>query len=313
MPGLEASLAVAGHRVRRHGDDGHVAAVSAARSLRSRIAAVASRPPISGICTSMSIDVEGLFSPLVDTAWRPFGDDDDGVPRCSRSVTHELLIRGVVLRHQHAERPRRHSGRRRSPRPAPRSALVGAAAPNAVTIASSRSECLTGLRQARREAGVARARSSERQTRRRQHDQPGAGESSGRPAIGAREREAVDLGHQRVGQDEPKRLPGTGGFAQRRQSGSSAVDRPGPHPPARRASRRGSGGWSRCRRRPARADPRRFGGCRRRLRAGPARRAEVARRSGTGCPSPGSLSTQIRPPISSTSCAEIARPSPVPP
>ena len=76
---------------------------------------------------------------------------------------------------------------------------------------------------------------------------------------------------------------------------------------------RGSAGWSRCRPRPAPAAPRRSGcgsHCPVRLRCAVASRTsgEVERAA-----LPGSLSTQIRPPISSTSRDEIVRPSPVPP
>ena len=48
----EATLAVALHRVRRQGDDRHPPA--AGIRLRPRIAATASKPSITGICTSMS-------------------------------------------------------------------------------------------------------------------------------------------------------------------------------------------------------------------------------------------------------------------
>ena len=69
---------------------------------RARIAAVASSPPISGIWTSIRIDVEWLCGGLLH-GLTAVPDDDDVVATLLEQGEHELLIRGVVLRDQHAE------------------------------------------------------------------------------------------------------------------------------------------------------------------------------------------------------------------
>ena len=61
------------HGMRRHRDDPHVAAAS--RRSRSRMAAVASKPPISGICTSIRTSVEGCALDRARSASRPFARD----------------------------------------------------------------------------------------------------------------------------------------------------------------------------------------------------------------------------------------------
>ena len=118
-----------------------------------------------------------------------------------------------------------------------------------------------------------------------------------------RQREAVHLGHHarrgaRAGTGRPRRAASRSAAS----AAVAAVDAAWARIPSRAASRRGCGGWSRCRPRPARGSPRRRPSSCAAARGG----LGAARRSGTVkwkvLPLPGSLSTQIRPPISATSC-----------
>ena len=135
------------------------------------------------------------------------------------------------------------------------------------------------------------------------------------------EREAVHLGHHGVDEHERERLArARAALAVPASAVGAAGDARRPHVPAAERSPTGSGGSWRCRRRPARAGP-----CRRAARPGQvAGRPRQAGRSKRAVkwnvlPSPGSLSTQMRPPISSTSsrgdgqpqagAAELARAS----
>ena len=102
-----------------------------------------------------------------------------------------------------------------------------------VTMASSRSDCLTGLVQPGGEALGTRVRSP----RRRPADvsRMTFGAPAGRRARSARRAEAVDVGHQRVGQHQVERRPAARGSPQR---GAALADGRGRHLPAARISDR---------------------------------------------------------------------------
>ena len=178
--------------------------------------------------------------------------------------------------------------------------------------ASKSSDCRTGLvrhaeiSRARQRAGVVGLAGG------RQQQQPDVGDRwLAADLLG--QLEPVHPGHHSVDQgDRDTARPGRAA-SQLLQSGGPAVDGNRPGPPIRRGLLPGSGGWWHCR---------------------PRSRPAALRAEGTsgspqlepscGCkpsltvnqkvlPTPGSLSTQMRPPISSTSLAEIVSPSPVPP
>ena len=179
-------------------------------------------------------------------------------------------------------------------------------------IASSRSDCLTGFTSTAAKPAVARARPRRRQARRREQDHLDPAE----PLVGAdlaRQREAVHVGHQRVGEHEMersacRRRPATA----RRAPPRALVDSRRLHPPAREHLLEDPP-VGRVVVDDEHAQAAQVRGCR---RAAGRRRRAAAPKCATKwkrLPRPASLSTQMRPPISSTSCAEIVRPSPVPP
>ena len=127
----------------------------------------------------------------------------------------------------------------------------------------------------------------------------------------ARDLEAVHLRHVRVEQHQRERLALRAlRVSERAQRRARRCRRPSAASSSGPADRAARGGSPRCRRRPAPAD--RSG----RPRAGSGARVADARAATVKwnvLPSSGALSSQMRPPISSTSVDEIARPRPVPP
>ena len=108
-----------------------------------RIAAVASKPPISGICTSIRMMSKVLGRSLRNRL-PAVADAVTSWPRCFEQQDHQLLVGGVVFGDEDAERPvRGGAGRARGRRP--RGRRAARLATNAFRIASSRSECFTGL------------------------------------------------------------------------------------------------------------------------------------------------------------------------
>ena len=81
---------------------------------RSRMAAVASRPPISGIWTSMRIASNGFSDGLRDRLL-PVRHGDDAVPALIEQRDDELLVGRVVFGDEDAQRalPARRAGRAR--------------------------------------------------------------------------------------------------------------------------------------------------------------------------------------------------------
>ena len=180
-----------------------------------------------------------------------------------------------------------------------------------VTIASSRSDCLTGLVSVAAKGAAPGLPSLPHQSRGGEKHHLGRRELIVAGDLG-REREAVDAGHQRIGQDEMERLAAAGGFAQRGQRRRRAVHGHGAHLPARENLRENEAI------RRVVVDDEHAEAAKRvgRWRGRAARDSRGTPKSATKwnrLPLPTSLSIQIRPPISSTSCAEIVRPSPVPP
>ena len=102
--GREAALAIAFHRVRGHRDDRHVRA-PVSRS-RSRIAAVASKPPISGICTSISTTSNAVALERVER-FAAVAGDRHLVTAPFEQARREPLVDRVVLGEQHVQAPLR--------------------------------------------------------------------------------------------------------------------------------------------------------------------------------------------------------------
>ena len=98
--GGEARLAIALHGVGGHGDDAWTApAASTAREC----AAVASRPSISGICTSINTTSYGCRSSARDRL-QPIARHVRAVAELRQQAQGELLVDGVVLGEQDAQR-----------------------------------------------------------------------------------------------------------------------------------------------------------------------------------------------------------------
>ena len=125
-------------------------------------------------------DVEGLFSRLVERL-RGRSRDDDGVAVLFEERHDQLLIRHIVFGHQDAEGTRPRPGRWRLPPPASRSTFGRDRCAEHRDDRVEQVGLLDRLAQARREADFARTRSTERQARRGQHDEPGARE----PRVGS--------------------------------------------------------------------------------------------------------------------------------
>ena len=87
MPAGQAALAVAFHGVGRHGDDRQVAARVASRS--RGWPAVASKPSISGICTSINTRSKGSRLQAASACFAVAGDHD-GVPPLLQQADRQL-------------------------------------------------------------------------------------------------------------------------------------------------------------------------------------------------------------------------------
>ena len=136
--GGQTALAVALHGVGRQRDDRRAPARSFSRC---RIAAVASMPSITGICTSISTTSNACCS-RASTASRPLRDRRDGVPLLLQQADRQTLIDEVVLGQQDAQRRCGGCGLRRLRPAARRRRRTGG---QRRTRASSRSDWLTGL------------------------------------------------------------------------------------------------------------------------------------------------------------------------
>ena len=111
---------------------------------RSRMAAVAAKPSISGICMSMRIEVHGL--PLEGGKRLPaVAGHHDGVPALLQRLDRQFLVHLVVFRQQDAEGSLPLRGRRPR-RCGATPARSRGTAPRAVRMASNSSDCVIGLR-----------------------------------------------------------------------------------------------------------------------------------------------------------------------
>ena len=141
MPGGEAALAIAGHRVRRQRDDRHVAA-GAPLARADRRGGL--EPAHVGHLQVHQDDVELLPRPPVATASRPLPTVRR--PRARAAPAARRPASGSSRCPPRRERAASASEARcdaRARRPRGRSGVASGA--NASTIASSRSDCLTGL------------------------------------------------------------------------------------------------------------------------------------------------------------------------
>ena len=148
--GGEAGLAIALHRVGGERDDRDAAAPC--RASAARIAAVASKPSISGICMSIRTRSNRLAR---QRPRRPAGPCRRR-PRCSRPFAAspaEPLVHRVVLREQDAQRRRCAVAAGRRPLPARRPPVR----PSALRIAASSTDCRTGLVDDAADAELARS------------------------------------------------------------------------------------------------------------------------------------------------------------
>ena len=109
---------------------------------RARIAAVASNPSISGICTSIRTTSNGWPSRAVERLAAVAGHDDLVAPLLQQA-DRQLLVDRVVLGQEEPERPPRARRRRRRPGRRRHGSSLGRTARATVMIASSRSDCLT--------------------------------------------------------------------------------------------------------------------------------------------------------------------------
>ncbi len=258
---------------------------------RSRIAARAWKPSMTGICRSIRTRSNGPDS-ISARAWRPSGGDDSAVAELLEHVGGDDLVNRVVLGQQDAEWPGR------GPRVG-RGVGVGRRRP---AVAEERREDVEQLGLPDRLGQPGRDGASEPAVL----VDSGGEQDDWRPGVGQRPRGglAVDHGHGERPAGIPGSAAGVGGRPRRRR-------RPSAPSASRRASRRRWPGPSRCRERPAPAGRRATlarWACPR-----PPRRGRIAPVKRKRLPPPGASSTQIRPPISATSRAEIVRPRPVPP
>ena len=123
--------------------------------------------------------------------------------------------------------------------------------PNAVTIASSRSDCLTGFVSCARMRRCRAPGAADGEPAGGQHDDLGAA-SRASARSGAAEREAVDVRHQRIGQHEVETArPASRASSSAASAARGAVDGGRLHPPAGEHLLQDACGWWRCRRRPA--------------------------------------------------------------
>ncbi len=167
----------------------------------SRMTAVASSPLISGICTSIRTRSNDS-STARSAARRPLPTIVTRCPFCLSKADDERLVGRVVFSDQHSQRPARPPADRCVS--LPRCRRDGAGVAKAVTIASSRSDCLTGLASCAANTFAARPRDGSR-TRRRQQDHLQLAEAIVSRDL-LREAESVNVGHQRVGQQQVKRV-----------------------------------------------------------------------------------------------------------
>ena len=272
---------------------------------RSRTAAVASSPHLRHL--DIHQDHIERFAFQGGKRFFTVVGDHGRVAGLFQQTHRESLIDHIILGQQNTQRPRsaRHGGHR-----------LRFALPRQMQSAADRSEqlgLLDRLHQIRADSQFATARDLARLAAGSQHDQRGAGQLAG-PADLRRQGEAIHLRHVAVDQHQRERLAG------RRWPVPGRPRRRGRRPPpsacmlpAGRATSSGCGDSSHCHPRPAPAAPLQRAPDRRRAVGVRRGRAEAGREVEACCPRPGSLSTQMRPPISSTSRAEMARPSPVPP
>ena len=169
----------------------------------SRIAAVASRPPISGICTSMRTMSNALVRRCGPRLRGRSVATATDVARLFEHRRHELLVGRVVFGNEDAQRLAVRVC-------ADRSEAGGGSADAEPEQRQDRIEqlrLLDRLGQVGREPAASARATPADQSGRRQHDQLGTfGTSAQSSPIVARERETVDVGHQRVGEDEAERI-----------------------------------------------------------------------------------------------------------
>ena len=239
MPGGEAALAVAGHRVRGHGDDADVArrcrarARGSPRSPRGRPSPASARPSARGRSASRS---------SASSASRPLLATVDGVAAPRQQPDRDALVDDVVLGQQDARARTPACSARRRPPTSRRTAR--------------RRDALRARRRSRRAArpgviGLVRyaAMPSSRQraespycARRGQHHDRRAGQLGLRRDL-LRDREAVHVRHVRVEQHQRERRAASRGRAPAPSSAAAPLSTAvGRHPPARRAARRGCAG-----------------------------------------------------------------------
>ena len=273
--GVEAALAVALHGVRGQREDRHVAA--RVRPRRARIARTASKPSISGICTSMRTRSKSRPRRAPQRP-RAVGRDDDRVPQALEHPDGHLLVDRMVLGQQDAAAaarsaavgdagPAADSPRRRSPG-TPRhqdlhQGVEELGLPDRLGQAGGDPQ---GAVDARHPPGARRRSSSRTGSRRSRARRGSAGPGRTRPSRASCRRAA-----RRRTAGPPRRRRAVPPVA------SAAADgdrRPGA--PARAGPPPGSGGWWRCRPRSGSAAPP--------AGAAPARARPASRRRSAGRP-----------------------------
>ena len=243
---------------------------------RSRIAAVASKPSISGICTSISTRSNALAGERRERLAAVL-DDDRPVAGAFQHAHGDALVDRVVLGDQHAQpAPGRTRGRCARPRAAGRRL-------ERLEDAVEQVRLLDRLDQVRGDAERDRAPLVPGSRARGEHQQRACAASarrrrirsaSAKPSISGMFASSSTSGNGRPRAAALLELPRAPRGRRPRASGACA---------SARASPRGCAGWWRCRPPPARAGRamRAASGCARRLGR---RRRRSAPRSGSGCP-----------------------------